>query len=320
MSGNAKIEALSQEILQALDNLAGLHPGYRPVHAKGEMYTGTFTPAPEATTLTRAPHVERESTPVIVRFSDAAGIPTVPDNDSAAASPRGFAVRFQLGEHVHTDIIAHSTNGFPTRTADEFLEFLRAVAASGPDAPKPTTIETFLATHPSALWFVQVPKPIPTSFACESFFGVTALRFTNASGASRFGRFRILPESGNEYLDAASAEAKSPNFLFEELAARIIREPVEFRVVVQLAEPADQVDDATVHWPEDRPQLTLGTITLTECADDDPENGRIIFDPIPRVDGIDPSSDPLLEVRSAIYLLSGRRRRAASAQANPPPA
>jgi len=35
----------------------------------------------------------------------------------------------------------------------------------------------------------------------------------------------------------------------------------------------------------------------------------MIFDPIPRVDGIEPSDDPLLELRAAVYLLSGRRRR-----------
>jgi catalase len=38
---------------------------------------------------------------------------------------------------------------------------------------------------------------------------------------------------------------------------------------------------------------------------------HIIFDPIPRVDGIEPSADPLLELRAAAYLLSGRERRAA---------
>ncbi len=38
---------------------------------------------------------------------------------------------------------------------------------------------------------------------------------------------------------------------------------------------------------------------------------KIIFDPIPRVDGIDPSADPIIAVRAALYLLSGRRRRAA---------
>jgi len=41
-----------------------------------------------------------------------------------------------------------------------------------------------------------------------------------------------------------------------------------------------------------------------------PERRRIIFDPVPRVDGIEASGDPLTDVRSDISLLSGRRRRA----------
>jgi catalase len=48
--------------------------------------------------------------------------------------------------------------------------------------------------------------------------------------------------------------------------------------------------------------------------DKEPERRKIIFDPIPRVDGIDTSGDPLSEVRAEIYLLSGRRRRAAAAK------
>jgi catalase len=48
--------------------------------------------------------------------------------------------------------------------------------------------------------------------------------------------------------------------------------------------------------------------------DTEPERRKIIFDPIPRVDGIDTSGDPLSEVRSDIYLLSGRRRRVSAAK------
>jgi catalase len=72
------------------------------------------------------------------------------------------------------------------------------------------------------------------------------------------------------------------------------------------------VDDATIHWPEDRKLLELGTIALTAPVPDDARDQKqIIFDPIPRLDGIAPSNDPLLELRAAIYLMSGRRRRAA---------
>src|SRR5262245_41200869 len=104
---------LAKDLIGVLDTLArGVHAGFRPAHAKGAMCTGTLAPSPEATRLTRAPHASRPSTPVTVRFSDGTGLPTIPDNDPARSGPRGIAVRFHLAEHVHTDIIAHSANGF----------------------------------------------------------------------------------------------------------------------------------------------------------------------------------------------------------------
>jgi catalase len=307
-----KIIALSQDLLQQFDTIFGLHPGFRPAHAKGTMLTGTFTPSPDAASLTRAPHLNRESTPVTVRFSNSTGIPLIPDKDPNA-NPRGLAIRFQLAEHVHTDIVCHSTDGFPTRTGQEFLEFLRALASTDPSKPSPTPIEKFLGTHPKALEFVQAPKPPPSSFARESYFGVTAMRFTNKDGLSRYGRYRFIPEAGNDYLDDAAAAARSENFLFDELAERIAKGPIKFRILVQLANEQDTVDDATIHWPEDRTLTELGTVVLTEpVSDNHHEQKHIIFDPIPRLDGIDPSNDPLLELRAAVYLISGRRRRAAA--------
>ncbi len=307
--------ALSKNLLHALDTINGVHPGYRPAHAKGIMLSGVFTPSSGAASLTRAPHAQRPSTPVTLRYSDAAGIPTVADNAPNGGSPRGIAIRFHLADHVHTDIIGHSTDGFPARTAEEFLEFLRAAGSSGPDAPKPAPIEVFLASHPKALAFVQTPKPIPSSFARDSYFTVTAFKFTNKEGVARYGRFRVLPEGGNDFLDEAAAAAKSANFLFDEITQRIAKGPVKLHIVVQLAESGDTVDDATVHWPEDRPQVEFGTVELTSVIpESDVEKRRIIFDPIPRVDGIDSSGDPLLDPRAHLYLMSGRRRRAAGAK------
>ena len=306
---------LVNDLLDALHRVFGEHPGFRPVHAKGAMCSGTFTPSPGASELTRAPHVQRPSTRVVVRFSDFAGVPTVPDNDPNGAGPRGMAVRFYLGEHAHTDIVAHSENGFPFRTGEEFVEFARAIAASGPDATKPTAFEKFLAAHPRAKAFVEDPKPIPTSFAREAFFAASAFRFTNGKGESRFGRYQLRPKAGTDYLGTADAAAKSANFLVDELSARLANGAIEFRLVVQMAEAGDELADASVRWPDSRRQVELGLISLTRREDDDaPELRKIIFDPIPRVDGIDPSDDPLFQVRADLYLLSGRRRRAATAR------
>lgn len=309
LPSDERIVALSQELIKQFDTIFGLHPGFRPAHARGIMSTGTFTASPEATTLTRAPHVTRGSVPVTVRFSSSTGLPLIPDNDPHA-NPRGLAIRFYLAEHVHTDIVSHSTDGFPTRTGEEFREFLQAIAATEPSKASPTPVERFLGTHPKALEFVKTPKPSPSSFARETYYGVTAMKFTNKNNLSRYGRYQIVPDAGNDHLDEAATKTKDPTYLFDELVARIASGPIRFQVDVQLAEEGDVVNDATYHWPADRPRLNLGTIVLDKLvADNAHQQKQIIFDPIPRVDGIEPSDDPLLELRAAVYLLSGRRRR-----------
>jgi len=303
LPSDQKIVQLANDLLAQMDALFGQHPGFRAVHAKGTMLSGTFTPSREAISLTRAPHATRISTPVTLRFSNGTGLPLIADTASDS-SPRGLAIRFHLADHVHTDIVSHSTDGFPARTGQEFLEFLRAVAGGDPTA--------FLSSHPAALAFVQTPKPNPASFATEAYFGVIAFRFINQQGVARYGRYRIVPRAEIAHLDDATLKTKGENYLFDELSQRIAKGPIRFDVHVQIADENDIVDDATIHWPAERAIVYFGAIELTAKAPDDEEHRRIIFDPIPRVDGIEPSDDPLLELRAAIYLLSGRRRRRAS--------
>ncbi len=167
LPSDERVVQLANELLKVFEVLFGSHPGYRPAHAKGILLKGALTPAREAASLTRAPHIQRASTPVVVRFSDGSGLPMIPDNDPNA-SPKGCAIRFYLAEHVHTDIVSHSTDGFPAKNGQEFLEFLRAVVAGKAPA--------FLADHPAALAFAQAPKPSPASFATEAFFGVTKVQ------------------------------------------------------------------------------------------------------------------------------------------------
>lgn len=306
LPNDEKLIALSEEILKQFEAIFGPHPGFRPAHAKGTLLTGTFTPSSDATWLTRAQHATQASTPVTVRFSNSTGLPLIPDNDPNA-DPRGIAIRFNLAEHVHTDIVAHSANGFPATDGKEFLEFLRGVTQSDP-----AKVQEFVGSHAKALAFIQTITPLPASFATEKYFALTAMKFTNKDGVSRFGRYTIVPEAGEEHLDATTAAGKGPNYLFDELKERVAKGPIKFKITVQVAEDGDVVNDNTAHWPAERKVVEFGTISLTSAvADDAPQQKQIIFDPIPRLDGIEPSDDPLLELRAAIYLISGRKRRAA---------
>ncbi|KAI1646581.1 catalase related protein [Daldinia loculata] len=296
----------SSAIVSTLHGIFGPHPGFRPAHAKGVLLKGTFTPTPEAKTLSKAPHFNNPSTPISARFSSSTGIPELPDTDPNG-NPRGFAIRFVLAEtprRVHTDIITHSVDGFPGSNGQDALEFFTAV--------KDGSIGEYLASHLKALAFIQAPKPTPASFGKEKYFGVNAFKFIAADGKETFIRYRIVPSAGEAYLDEAALKDKSPSFLYDGVPELLKSGPIVFKLKAQIAEDGDVTDDNTAKWPEERRVVELGTIELQSIADDQAaQQKRIIFDPIPRVEGVEASADPLLEVRAGIYLISGRERRAA---------
>lgn len=288
--------------------------GHIIAHAKGKILVGTFTPSAEASKLSRALHFNAPSTKVWLRFSNSTGVPQIPDN-VGDADPRGLAIRFHLpevnGRRMHTDIITHSVPLFPVRTGAEFLELLRAIGASGTSNPeKPSPIEKFLGSHPAALAFVTYPKPLPASYATLQYYGVSAFKLVDAIGKETFIRYNIVPDAGVQTLDAGTVMGQE--YLQEELSARLEKGPIIFKIVAQVADSSDITDDATVQWPESREKVELGTVKVDSIIPDNPiEQKKVIFDPIPRVDGVEPSDDPLLEMRAAVYLLSGKDRRAA---------
>src|SRR5207245_1485224 len=121
------------------------------------------------------------------------------------------------------------------------------------------------------------------------------------------------PVGGPNYLDSAAAAKVSANYLFDELTRRLAKEPVKFRVLVQLPKPGDPTADASVVWPDDRKLVELGVVTLTTVAPDNAEVSRKLqFNPIFLSDGIQLSDDPLPPLRSAVYALSVANRRSPS--------
>lgn len=300
---------VTEQIVDTLTKLAGgPHEGYRANHAKGIVVLGEFTPAKSAASITKAAHLQTTKSPVVVRFSDATGVPTIPDADGNAF-PKGIAIRFTLPDSTATDIVSISTNGFPAATPEDFLGLLNAVAASGPDAPKPAPIETFLGTHPAAKAFVTMPKLPPISFATQGFYGVNAFKFTNVKGETQYGRYRIMPVKGQQFLSAEAAKKATPNYLFEDLPKRLAKKPVQYKLSVQLADKADNVNDATAVWPNSRKQVLLGTLTLkTVDADGVKFEKATMFNPLALVDGIEASEDPILLARPAAYAVSYGRR------------
>jgi catalase len=308
-ASDASAKPVTEQLVDTLTKLAaGPHKGYRANHAKGIMVNGTFTPSVTASTLTSAPHLQQTSSPVIVRLSDATGVPDMPDA-SDNANPHGMSIRFQLPDGAYTDIVSISVNAFPSATPEDFLGLLNAIAASGPNSVKPSPIEQYLGSHPAALKFVNIPKPAPVSFATLPFYGVNAFKFINAKGESQYGRYQITPLDGQKSLTTEQAAKADPNYLMDDIVKRLESTEVKYRISVQLAEKGDVTNDATVVWPDSRKQLELGILTLkTPDKNSKVAEKAIMFNPLVLPNGIEPSEDPILLARPTAYAISYGRR------------
>jgi catalase len=302
-------KGLAEQIFDAMVVDPGVRPGHRVAHAKGVVCEGTFVPSVNATRISKALHFQRGSVPIIVRFSDGPADPFIADN-SHGAGPRGIGVRFMLPGGSLTDVEGISHNGFAVGTGEDFLALMKAAAASDPARPHPWPIEAFLAAHPRAAKFVQETAAVPASFGTQAYFSNDAFVFVNAGGVKRAGRYQFIPVVPGRSLADAEAKAMGPNFLVEELRTRLARGPVEFRLVVQLANAGDPTNDASLVWPDDRMTVDMGTIRIAAVVDDSEraEKGLVFF-PTALTDGIELSDDPLPLLRTSAYAMSFARRQ-----------
>ncbi|GKZ67723.1 hypothetical protein AnigIFM50267_002211 [Aspergillus niger] len=140
--------------------------------------------------------------------------------------------------------------------------------------------------------FAQARKPFPESFATEKYFEVNTF---------------VLVSTGGERTLVVIAGDRTTDYL-----TRLQKGMVTSELFAQVAQQGDATDDCTVLWPESRAEVKLGQVHLhSVMKDNETEQTRIIFDSVPRVEGIEPSGDPLIDTRAAAYLISGRERHAA---------
>lgn len=301
---------VTEKLVNTLSELAGgPHPGIRSNHAKGIMASGYFEASKEASDITYAPHFNTPKTDVVVRFSNASGVPDIADS-SPDGFPKGMAIRFMLPEEEYTDIVVISVDRFPVKTPEDFLGLLTAIKDSANSSAKPTPIEAFLEQHPETLTFVQLPKPAPVSYATEKFHGINAFEFENEQGKTVYGRYLITPANGPEYLSDEERKNAANNYLLDELPERLNDTgEAKFTIALQIAEEGDAITDPTVMWPTERKIVQLGTLTLTEIMPDGESYAKAnMFNPLAIPEGISPTEDPILLARPVSYAISFGRR------------
>ncbi len=287
----------------------GKFAGYRRSGAKGICATGEFVGTPAARALSSASAFSGQPIPVIVRFSVGGGNPLVGDNGK---SQRNMALQFNLPNGESWLMGNISAPVFGAATPQQLLGNLMA------RQPDPTTkqadpakVKEFVEANPETLLQGKhfASQPVPASYTSINYWGVHAYGFVNASGAKQFGKWVFEPAGGVRGLTDDEAKAKGANFLFDDLRQRVKDGPVAFDFNLELAEPGDKLDNATVPLPQGRKKVNMGTLKVTSVSPD--ASGACVtinFNPMVMPKGVEPSADPMLAGRVAPYAVSQGRR------------
>lgn len=295
-----------QAFVDAFHEVAGVHRGYRLNHAKGVAVSGFFESNGAGAELTKAAAFRAGRTPLVGRFSVPGGNPAVADT---AGAPRGLALAIGSPGKQQWRTAMLNLPVFQDNSVQGFYDrLLASKPVPGTGKPDPTAMARFLAAHPETASAMSVIKqqPVTSGFADSTFRGLNAFYFVNASGDRAPVRWSLSPMREVKPPDKSSS---NPNWLFNSVIRDIRTGPLRWRLLVTIGEPEDDVRDATVAWPADRRTIDTGTVVLDSIATESAGNARDVnFDPMVLPDGIEPSEDPLLPARSAVYAASFRRR------------
>ncbi|MCW2660952.1 MAG: catalase [Mycobacterium sp.] len=290
------------EAIAAIRGTGGAQPGCRALHAKGTLYRGTFTGNPEAAGLSRAKHLDGSTVPALARFSNGSGNPSQRDG---VPGVRGLAVKFTLPDGSTTDVSTQTARLFVSSTPDGFVDLLKAMR---PGPTTPLRMAKYFLTHPrlfGALPVLRDANKVPTSYATIEYHGLHAFRWIAADGSARFVRYHWVPATGAK---GSAPRGDGPDFLTDELNARLATGPVRFDFRVQIAGPNDSTVDPSAAWQSTQ-IATVGTLEI-DGLDTRREHGDdiVVFDPMRVTGGIEPSDDPVLHFRSLAYSASVKLR------------
>ena len=296
-------------IVDALEAHDGRHPGFRRAHAKGLCIEGSFLSNGNGMLLSKAGIFARGDYPVIGRFSTGGGQPYAPDGRLAF---RSLALSLTQANGEKWRMALDDTPMFLVATPQAFVDFQRATAPDPKTGnPDPIRVDAYMAQHPETRSFLrwQQDTPLSTSFANDTYYSINAFRFIDGAGKASMVRWSFEPETRFEAIDKATLGARAANFLFDDVIARLARNPLRWRLIVTIAEPGDATDDATAMWAADRRRIDVGTLVIDRALAEEKGDCRdITFDPLILPSGIAPSDDPLLAARSGAYASSLARR------------
>lgn len=297
-------DTLTPSHFMALFHKAGAPTtGFRRAHAKGLCVTGWFEPSEAGRTLSKSSIFRGTHLPVIGRFSLAPPMPYLADNPAIARS-LAFQIRSQTGDDWRLALVDVPLQ--PIRDLHDALAFFGSNALDPiTHQPDPARAKAYADARPwlRTAFSQNAQRAVSSGLEDDSYNSLDSFYLTNHTGKKTAVRWTATPLE--PFHPAGSPSEDDKNYLFKQLIRTLNQHPLSWSLTATIARAGDPINDPSQPWSPTAEKLSVGTLTFTKAYSEDEKGcGPMVFDPTILPSGITVTDDPLLALRSSIYMHS----------------
>lgn len=296
------------DFIDLFEKLGGKQPGFRKAHAKGTCASGVFRPNRDNKYFKDAALFSQDALPLTVRYSVGSANPSA---DERLPGARGMGVQITLPNGTAHTITGNSAPVFTGKDPETFFGFLTRLLPDENGQVDLARLGAYIAANPSVqasvVWSRTTPAPV--SYANTPYFGLHTFYFENPNTQEKTKyRWHLTPSLGHVGLTKEQITTMPAEFLDNALKAQIADEniSVSYTLTATIGKATDSDIDPSEVWPQEREQVVMGTISITEAGSVDCD--KMNFDPNILSAGFSPSADPVLRLRSPAYGISFGKR------------
>ena len=272
-------------------------------HTKGFCTAGEFIPVKGITSKYDIPLLNEKSIPTEARFSLGGGNP----HESDKSKSRGMALKIE-GQSDSWEIVGLNTEINFAKNPEEFAKFFQArIPKDGK-----VDVENLKKVTNEIPSFKNYEKYLGTigvtpSVSNTTYNSVHTFYFKGKDGKLVPARFKFVPTAGNKNLSKKELEKLGDDFLEDDFKAKVAKKPIEYKMMLVLANKNDVTNDTTALWKGKHKEVWIATLRLKEYTgrDCNPE----VFMPNMLPKGVEPPKDPLFDLRNDVYSITFGRRQ-----------
>lgn len=270
----------------------GVTKGKRRNHTKGFCIVGTFAPVDDAILRYTNSPIFKATSEVNGRVSHKGGNDLTPD-DKFGDLGLAFEIFTASGDRHIMNM--NTEDFFPASSPADFIDLVRA-HGEGESAVKALAdrrpeLQAYLAHHKKS----RDTKLRPYEGA--RFNSVNAFYLVDDAGEKTAIRWSMVPSGLRELVTVPSQD-----FFMNNMIANLANGTVSWDMVVTIANPNDDPNNAALRWEGEHSTITAARLTVTSVSSEiDGKCDAVNFDPTVLSNGFEPSDDPVLKARSQIY-------------------